>query len=480
MGLRTTCSDSALHSPLAHSHIPITHKDDLSTLVHQKLLQLVETLYDIKLSQNDATKPFQQTLFHRASTSIKTQMQKIRRYSSLDFRNSIEALLLANSNKQPAYPGNSSTDYNYFQSLSGVIGKINRVLEEWNLFVQCNHDFIYHHQSLSEETVLNIISCANEFSVCILEGSTADSEQVISQGEMSDVAVQVFSERLVVKKTDRGEHYDDDNTIIEEAFKALSLNSQQVEKPIALGKDSAYYELEENGDLSSVLNNQQEMLTAQNVLTIITNVAHALCAAHEKQLVHRNVTPENIFITHSFAAKLGGFGLAKTTEEISNLCFPVNGVLEYRAPELLPGSIKNGYNEKIDVWSFGVLVMEIILGELPIPLEYQNIGNQLQQYIAAEERNSLLTFLERTLKAQEKYNELHRSLTGWIKDTLSNRNLLTNWIEEQKRKSPSLAITLLNRDPTAELLNVALSCLKKDPHERPTMTEVLDGLSRIA
>ncbi|GMH37449.1 hypothetical protein BSKO_05322 [Bryopsis sp. KO-2023] len=101
---------------------------------------------------------------------------------------------------------------------------------------------------------------------------------------------------------------------------------------------------------------------------------------HKQGIVHRDLKAENVFFTKDGSLKLGDFGLAlDTSREIATTKV---GTLDYMAPEVLrtpsPDELKkldNGmgklgcYNEKVDIWSLGILAYELIVGKPPFEVE---------------------------------------------------------------------------------------------------------------
>ena len=119
------------------------------------------------------------------------------------------------------------------------------------------------------------------------------------------------------------------------------------------------------------------------VLAHVESFARALHAAHEAGLVHRDVTPGNLFVTDDDRALVFDFGLARdTTGEIATLTLSHEqlGTLPYMAPEQLSAGPR--IDHRADVYSLGVVLYEALAGRLPFESEHRT---ELSRMILAGE-----------------------------------------------------------------------------------------------
>lgn len=96
----------------------------------------------------------------------------------------------------------------------------------------------------------------------------------------------------------------------------------------------------------------------------IAQMAAALKYLHKKHIMHRDIKPENILVGIHGEIKISDFGWSvhAPNNRRNTMC----GTLDYLPPEMLkPGSAENYYNEKVDLWSLGVLTYEFLVGEAP-------------------------------------------------------------------------------------------------------------------
>ena len=119
------------------------------------------------------------------------------------------------------------------------------------------------------------------------------------------------------------------------------------------------------------LSSMREQLGLRELLSIFSQVAEALSAAHQAGIVHRDIKPENVMVRHDGYAKVLDFGLVKLSE-VATDSTPSDGpntglgvamgTLAYMSPEQAAGE---PVDHRTDIWSLGVLLYELATGHRP-------------------------------------------------------------------------------------------------------------------
>lgn len=166
-----------------------------------------------------------------------------------------------------------------------------------------------------------------------------------------------------------------------------------------------------------------------HALAIIRDACLALAHAHGKGAVHRDVKPENIFVTRENKVLMMDFGIAKLLQEIEgtegyatthHVTQSVVGTPAYMAPEQFePGREIDG---RADQYAMGVMLYEVLTGKLPtgrflLPSEIQpSLGkfyDRLIETSLAQDPDQRFPGMEAFLATFEKSPHLPKSAGGW-------------------------------------------------------------------
>lgn len=218
--------------------------------------------------------------------------------------------------------------------------------------------------------------------------------------------------------------------------------------------DSSYliFEYMENGSLREWLskNDIEKDCSWNTRIQIALDIAHGLNYLHsftEPAYVHKNIKSSNILLNGYMRAKIANFGLAgpatdqvKTTSRSSQTASHVVGTRGYVAPEYLANGITT---PKIDVYAFGVVVLELMSGKRVV------IG----------EENGRQVLLSVTIMEIMEGDKPEAELDLFIDPCLK---------EDHRYREFAIRVAKLS-----------VACLKREPETRPSMGEVISTLSKI-
>ncbi len=192
------------------------------------------------------------------------------------------------------------------------------------------------------------------------QGGMGRVYRAVHEGLGKEVAVKVLNVSLVMNSTfvDR---------FLREARAAAQLDHPNVVRILNAGEEAGRHfivmEMVSGENLRLRLARDQR-LERPEALRIITGVAHALAAAHELGLVHRDIKPDNIMIDEHGAVKVADFGLARHVANAGEITGEgvACGTPPYMSPEQIGGQAVDG---RSDLYSLGIVLYECLAGRRP-------------------------------------------------------------------------------------------------------------------
>uniref|UniRef100_A0ACD5ZTV3 Uncharacterized protein n=1 Tax=Avena sativa TaxID=4498 RepID=A0ACD5ZTV3_AVESA len=187
----------------------------------------------------------------------------------------------------------------------------------------------------------------------------------------SDVAIKRISDRCFAGKASEEQRMKTD--FWNEACKLASLHHPNVVAFYGVvldgpgGSVATVTEYMANGSLRQALQRHEKIFDRRRRLLIVMDVAFGMEYLHGKNIVHFDLKSDNLLVNlrdpQRPICKVGDLGLSKVKCQ-TLISGGVRGTLPWMAPELLNGS-SNLVSEKVDVFSFGIVMWELLTGEEP-------------------------------------------------------------------------------------------------------------------
>ncbi|CAL5333718.1 unnamed protein product [Camellia sinensis] len=200
------------------------------------------------------------------------------------------------------------------------------------------------------------------------------------------------------------------------------------------------YEFLEGGSLGKILSTKDHVLYFDWIkrVNVVKDVANALSYMHDDcspTVIHRDISSKNVLLDLEYAAHISDFGTARFIKPDSSNWTSFAGTFGYAAPEL---AYTMEVNERCDVYSFGVLTLEVIMGKHPGDLIYS---------------------LSSSSSSSSSTSTAHGIL---LKDVL-----------DQRLPAPENQVA----EQVVVVAKLAFACLQANPLSRPTMRQVSMKLS---
>ncbi|KAJ4804312.1 cysteine-rich RECEPTOR-like kinase [Rhynchospora pubera] len=192
----------------------------------------------------------------------------------------------------------------------------------------------------------------------------------LGEGGFGEVYKGWIDKEIVAIKLLHGSSHKLLEDIAKEVSLLSSLNNNNLVKLLGFcseaGRYLLVYEYIANGDLRGCLvdNKKRKTLNWEKRFKIIEGIARGLFYLHhnsENVIIHRDLKPENILLDEYYTPKIADFGLSRgfETEKTHESTRKLAGTIGYFAPELW---FQWQYSTKSDVYSYGLLVLELLAG----------------------------------------------------------------------------------------------------------------------
>ena len=200
----------------------------------------------------------------------------------------------------------------------------------------------------------------------------SDRYEILSKvgaGGMSDVykAKDHILSRFVAIKVLKQEFSEDSSFVTKfraEAQSAAGLEHPNIVNIYDVGSENGLYyivmEYVEGITLKTYIEKKGQ-LSFKESASIAIQVARGIEAAHNKNIIHRDIKPQNIIISTDGKVKVTDFGIAKATSS-NTISSDVMGSVHYASPE----QARNGFVDgRSDIYSLGIVMFEMVTGRVP-------------------------------------------------------------------------------------------------------------------
>ncbi|POI23374.1 hypothetical protein CIB84_012878, partial [Bambusicola thoracicus] len=195
-------------------------------------------------------------------------------------------------------------------------------------------------------------------------------------------------------------------------------------------------------------------LTERQVYEIGQQVAAALAYLEQKKLFHGDIAARNVLLHHNFTAKLCGFGLAYEAHTYGASSVTEMVPVKWQAPERL---LKNPPSIKADIWSFGILLYEMItLGDPPYPeVRPSDILPYLQRRNIMKQPSSCQQAMYSIMKSCWQWNATDRPSPSDLIQSLQTAMKTSN--DQRVLQVPELVVPELYADVTGVAMDSLVS-----------------------
>lgn len=188
------------------------------------------------------------------------------------------------------------------------------------------------------------------------------------------------------------------------------------------------------GQLYEILEDDKK-LPESEIKNIARQLVSGLFYLHSNNIIHRDIKPQNVLISANGIIKICDFGFARAIESKAMIT-SIKGTPLYMAPELLR---EHPYNQKADLWSLGVILYELFIGQPPFytnsfPTLMNKIMNESIKYsdaMSMQFKDFLKGLLVKDYKNRWDWNKILEH--QFIQET-DNDKLFRNQVQENYKK----------------------------------------------
>ncbi|KAI5596645.1 hypothetical protein POPTR_002G015400v4 [Populus trichocarpa] len=192
-------------------------------------------------------------------------------------------------------------------------------------------------------------------------------ERKIATGSSGDLYKGTFCSQDVAIKVLRGEHLDD--KLQSEFVQEVSIMRKVRHKNVVQFIGSCtrppslciVTEFMSGGSMYDFLHKQKGSLNLQSLLRVAIDVSKGMHCLNQNHIIHRDLKSANILMDENGVVKVADFGVARVQDQ-TGVMTAETGTYRWMAPEVIE---HKPYDHKADVFSFGIVLWELLTGKLP-------------------------------------------------------------------------------------------------------------------
>lgn len=238
-----------------------------------------------------------------------------------------------------------------------------------------------------------------------IEASCLKYEKKIASGSVSDLYKGTYINQDVAIKVFKNGSLDENmhKEFSQEIFILSKIQHKNVIKFIGACTKPSFHLVTEympGGNMYDFLHIQKVVLTLPSLLKVAIDVSQGVAYLHQNNIIHRDLKAANLLMDEKGVVKVADFGVARLQNQ-SGIMTAETGTYRWMAPEVIE---HKPYNQKADVFSFGIIIWELLTRKLP----YEDLS-PLQAAIAVVHKG-IISYHKREFK-----DDKPLSLTGFAR-----------------------------------------------------------------
>ncbi|PRP89323.1 hypothetical protein PROFUN_02197 [Planoprotostelium fungivorum] len=221
-------------------------------------------------------------------------------------------------------------------------------------------------------------------------------------------------------------------------------------------------------------------VTDEKRFKMIKDIAKGMLHLHMEKIVHRDLAVRNVLLTEHLVAQVSDFGLSRQSDDVdsANTTTTSTGPLKWMPPEAIQ---KKQYSTKSDVWSFGVVIWEIITASDPWPelspveAGLQILANDLKLKFPEGSDPFLVGLAEMCWQRQPEDRPNFKLITKMLNDTVGDSDPVYDFSNPNSNENSNQSLEVMEQR-SSQYLDYSS---KNSPVMKPDMSEGEDAHEMI-